>query len=103
MTTLPFAWVLFVALLGGDALGNNFAFGQFYVVLTCLLVLACYWMDRRPSWAGLCIAIGAVTKIFPVLFILYFAVTRRWRAAIWATTATAALTLTGIAVMGWTP
>ena len=96
-------WVTLIALLGGDALGNNFTFGQFYIVLTFMLVLAFYWMDRLPPLAGILVALGAVTKIFPVVFILYFAVTRRLRAATWAVGASVAFTIIGIVVIGWTP
>ena len=80
-------FVLLIALLGGDALGNNFTFGQFYIALTLLLVLAVIWLEKRPALAGWCISVAASVKLFPALFIVQFAVLRRWKAVFWAVAA----------------
>ncbi|MBI2151056.1 MAG: DUF2029 domain-containing protein, partial [Acidobacteria bacterium] len=92
-----------IALLAGDALGNNFTFGQFYIVLT-LLMLSTVWMPARfPSLAGMALAAGAVTKIFPVFLLVVFAIRREYRALIWSAAAFAGLTIVGIFTMGWAP
>ncbi len=95
--------VLLIALLGGDALGNNFVYGQFYIILTLLLVAAVLWADRRPTLAGWCVSLGAVVKIFPAVILVYFLQKRQWRAVIWGAVGIAALSFVGILAMGWEP
>jgi hypothetical protein len=95
--------VLLVALLGGDALGNNFAFGQFYIVLSLLLAAAVIWLERRPAVAGLFLAIASVAKVFPGLFLALFAWQRRLRVIAWSAIGVLLLTALGIGVMGWSP
>jgi hypothetical protein len=62
---------------------RNFLYGQYYIVLLLLLTAALwlYIRDRRLS-AGVLLGIGFGLKIFPVLFLLYFARKRDWRAAV---------------------
>jgi hypothetical protein len=95
-------FVALVALLGGDALGNNFAFGQFYAVLTLLLVCAIAWPGRRAASAS-CVAVATGVKVFPAFFIVQSAVQRRWKALVWAAVALVLLGVMGMAVMGWIP
>lgn len=92
-----------LALLGGDALGNNFLFGQFYIVLTLFLLTAAIFAERRPALAGACLALATIIKIFPAIFIVYFACKRQWKAVWWSIAAGIALTLIGIAALGWVP
>lgn len=40
--------------------------------------------EERPALAGLALAAAVSIKIVPVLFAVYFAVSRRWRVLIWA-------------------
>jgi hypothetical protein len=99
----PFSSVLLVALLAGDALGNNFLFGQFYIVLTLLIVAAFVYATRVPALAGWCLALAVVVKIFPILLLGYFVLARAWKAVAWTLIGIAVLSLAGVAVMGWTP
>jgi hypothetical protein len=92
-----------IAFLGGDALGNNFLFGQFYIVLTLLLVAAVLFADRKPLLSGFCLALASIVKIFPAIFVIYFACRRRWHVVAWAAASGVVLTLLGIAVLGWIP
>jgi heme exporter protein D len=92
-----------LALLGGDALGNNFTYGQFYIVLTLLMMCGILVAERHPAVAGIASAAGAMTKIFPGFLLLYFAMRRRYRALAWCGAAAAALALIGYIAMGWAP
>jgi len=92
-----------VAFLGGDALGNNFTYGQFYIVLTLLMLCGFLLSRRYPSIAGAATAVGAVTKIFPGFLIVYFAIRRQYRALIWSVIALAGLSVIGLIAMGWAP
>lgn len=92
-----------IALLGNDALGNNFTYGQFYIVLTLMMLTAVWIAGRFPAGAGVAAAVGSVTKIFPIFLLAYFAIQRKNRAFIWSIVAIAALSIGGLAVLGWTP
>ncbi len=61
---------------------RNLLYGQYYILLLLLLTAALwlYIRNKRLS-AGALLGIGFGLKIFPVLFILYFARKRDWRAA----------------------
>jgi hypothetical protein len=95
--------ILLVALLGGDALGNNFTFGQFYIVLTLLLVCVVIWVERRPALAGWCLSLATAVKLFPAIFVLYLGSLRRWNAIAWALIGSAAFGLLALAMLGWIP
>ena len=81
---------------------RNLQFGQYYIFLLALIVAAC-WCYVRKFYAisGALIAIAAVCKIFPILFVLLFLERRAWRAlASCAVTGAAAVGLS-ITVFGW--
>ena len=92
-----------LALLATNALGNNFLFGQFYLVLTVLLVLAVLYGATRPVAAGLCLALATSVKLFPAVFLIYFAIRHQWRAVLWTAIWGAVLTGISIAALGWEP
>jgi hypothetical protein len=64
-------------------LRDEFLFGQMHLVVLLLLTLAA-WLFFRDSQilSGISLAIAAALKIFPALFVIYFAWKRQWRAAI---------------------
>ncbi len=83
-------------------LHRNLLYGQFYILLLALLVAACLaFRSGRPALAGSLIAIAAMTKIFPAIFLLYFLRKKSWQALIAATLTLAACTTLSIAVFGW--
>jgi hypothetical protein len=92
-----------LALLGGDALGNNFAYGQFYIVLTLLMLCGVLFAKSHPSVAGVASAVGAATKIFPGFLLVYFAFRRNYRALMWTAAAFAGIAVLGLIAMGWEP
>jgi hypothetical protein len=92
-----------IALLAGDALGNNFTYGQFYIVLTLLMVSGVLFSQRSPQIAGIASAAGTLTKIFPGFLLVYFAIQRRYRALVWSGIALVTLAAIGFITLGWDP
>ena len=92
-----------VALLGLDALGNNLTFGQFYIVLTFLMLAALLLTERFPGIAGIASAAGTVTKVFPVFLLVHFLIRRKYNALVWSSAAIIFLIAVGAIVMGWAP
>jgi len=92
-----------VAFLGLDALGNNMTYGQFYIVLTLLMLTGVLIAERFPSIAGLVTATGTVTKIFPAFLLVYFMIRRKYRALIYSAAAITILIVIGVLVLGWAP
>ena len=79
------AWSVFpIAALGltCSPLRDQVWLGQWNTQLLLLLTLA-WAADRRGrgSWSGFWISTAAALKVFPIFFILYFLIRRRWTAA----------------------
>ncbi len=75
--------------------------GQWNAPLLLLLTLA--WAAERrgrDSWAGFWVGTAVTLKLFPVFFLFYFAVRRRWRAVIAACLWSVVWSLLTIAVLG---
>jgi hypothetical protein len=83
MTKLGWERVALLMFLAFIPLRNNFLFGQMHLVVLFLLTLAA-WLFFRDSrlLSGISLAMAAALKIFPALFLIYFAWKRQWRAAI---------------------
>ena len=92
-----------IALLAGDALGNNFTYGQFYIVLTLFMLSAVVLSERWPLIAGVAAAAGTLTKIFPGFLLAYFVIRRQYRAFVWSIATLALLAAFEYAAMGWAP
>lgn len=81
MTSLGTRRVALITFLAVDPLRLNFLYGQSYVLMLFLLALAAWlFFDKRQFACGLTLALGSVIKIYPVLFLFYFASKRQWRA-----------------------
>ena len=75
--------------------------GQWNAPLLLLLTLA--WVAERRGRslsAGFWVATAAALKLFPIFFLLYFALRRRWRALIDCTLWLVMLSLVSVAVLG---
>jgi hypothetical protein len=75
--------------------------GQWNAPILMLLILA--WVaDRRehPLWAGLCMGFASALKLFPLFILINFAIRRRWRALIAATSGFIVLNLATAAILG---
>lgn len=83
-------------------LRTNFLFGQEYVLLLFLLTLAAWLYLRNQALAsGVILAIASALKIYPGLFLIFFARKKQWRAALGLLAATVALWLLSIALFGF--
>ena len=98
---LGFLQTTFVALLAGDALGNNFVFGQVYLPLAVLLLLGFVWADSRPKASGFVLAFAVAIKVFPVVFLLYLVCQKRWKALACTGLCLAALVGVSVLALGW--
>lgn len=72
-------WV--VALCALIPLQTSFLYGQMHLLVLALLVAA--YVSYMRGWqicCGLCIAVAAALKVYPLLFCLYFLIKRCWKA-----------------------
>lgn len=82
MTKLRSERIALVVLLAWIPLRNNFLFGQMHIVVLFLLTLAAWLFFTRSHFlSGITLAIAATLKIYPALFLIYFAWKRQWRAS----------------------
>ena len=83
-------------------LQRNLLYGQFYLLLLAMLVIACWAYLRRLSGvAGTLIAIATMTKIFPAIFLLYFLRKRDFRALTAAAITLLLCIVLSIKAFGW--
>lgn len=81
MTKLGWERTALVMFLAWIPLRDNFLFGQMHILVLFLLTLAVWLFIRHSRFlAGMSLAIAATLKIYPVLFLIYFAWKRQWRA-----------------------
>lgn len=98
------AWLLPVAALF-EPLRTNLAYGQINVILMALVAFDCllpatWWRigDRPAGWPrGALVGLAAALKLTPIMFVLYFAARRQWRAA--ATSVVSFLAVTGLGAL----
>ena len=101
VTGQPLRRVALLAVLSFP-LHRNLLYGQFYILLLLLLTAACWAAQRgRGRLAGALIGLAAASKIFPLVFLLYFLRKRNWSALAAAVTTMAAAAAVSIAVFGW--
>jgi hypothetical protein len=79
----------------------NFLYGQYYLLVLCLLTFACWlYVHERRFLSGIAIAVAAALKIFPILYLLYFLRRRDWRAIAGCLSGLASLAVASLAVFG---
>lgn len=87
------AWVIAAFTLMYPPLADHFAYAQAQIVILLMLVLMMRCIEtRRYGVAGLILATAAALRAFPSLFVIYFAVLRRWRVLM--------CTLLGLVIIG---
>ncbi|HYF66218.1 MAG TPA: glycosyltransferase family 87 protein, partial [Herpetosiphonaceae bacterium] len=93
---------LLLLLLSLQPIHDSLRYGQVDGIIV-LGVAAAYWALRRGrwGWVGVALALPIAMKLYPAFLLLHAGVRRRWRALLAAAVATAALTLLGIALLGW--
>lgn len=96
--------VVAVLLLGARVVASDFAHGNVNVLVAGTVVAAASaWERRRDARAGAWIALGAVLKVTPLLFALYFAWKRSARALAGVVAGLVAFALlVPSAFLGWT-
>lgn len=101
ITGLPYRRIALVFALSFP-LHRNLLYGQFYIFLLLLIVVACWATLRgRNAVAGALLAIAAMCKVFPALLFVFFLRRRNWTALLFGVlTGVAALALS-VAAFGW--
>jgi hypothetical protein len=83
-------------------LHRNLLYGQFYILLLLLILGACWaWLRGHSAVAGGLVAVAVLCKIFPVLFFVFFAQRRDWRALFSGVLTGVAGVSASILVFGW--
>jgi hypothetical protein len=102
MSRLGARRVALIMLLAMVPLRTNFLFGQEYVFLLLLITLAAWlYLRDKPVASGLVLAVASALKIYPGLFLLFFARKRRWRAALSLVLGSIAFWVLSIALFGF--
>ncbi len=72
-------WCTLIILSSGIALINNFRFGQMYLLLTLLILLGYYLLQKEKIiGSGILLGIGAAFKYFPFAFLPLFIIRKQW-------------------------
>jgi len=101
MTGLTYRRIALVLALSFP-LHRNLLYGQFYLLLLVLIVVACWaYLHDLHVVAGALIAIAAACKIFPALLFIFFLQRRDWRALVSGIVTGLAAIAVSIAVFGW--
>lgn len=85
-----------------EPLENSLGLGQINLLilaLTCIFLTAL--RAGHPVPAGIAIGLAAALRVHPLLFLLYLAWRREWRACTWGVGTAAACTLVAILLVGW--
>ena len=91
-TQLKRRWLWIVCLLCVLPLRTSFLFGQMHILVLFLLAAGYFFRNtKRGILCGICLALAGALKIYPLLFVFYFAWKRQWREAMSLVFATAAL------------
>ena len=100
-TNKSWLWTCLIFLVNGIALSNNFRFGQFYLVLTFLMLLGYYFLLRGyPSCAGVMIGLGAAFKYLPIVLLLLLFVRKEWSGILTTLLTIAVLYAFGLMIFG---
>lgn len=82
--------IIFIFSLTGYSLINNFAFGQFYIVLLFLILLSLYLAEKGYLLlSGLLLGFATIVKILPVILIFWFIINRKWKSVFYSTVSAA--------------
>ncbi|MCW8818653.1 MAG: DUF2029 domain-containing protein [Ignavibacteriaceae bacterium] len=86
--------LLIILFLCFQPLYSNFAYGQVYILIFCLLVLAWFaYKSRRDELLGFLLALVFILKTAGIFLILLLLLQKKWRSLLWALT-TAILLIT---------
>ncbi|WP_373452486.1 glycosyltransferase family 87 protein [Burkholderia sp. AU31280] len=88
------------ALIAAPCVFVTATLGQNACLTASCAALAVHWADRRPLWAGLCIALLSVKPQMALLFPFVLVAVRAWRTIMWAALATGAFVASSVLVCG---
>jgi hypothetical protein len=89
-------------LLAGFAITNTLRDGQPYIMVSLACVAGyCAWLDGRRVLAGICFGLFLPIKLFPVVFLLYFAFRRETKLVAAGVLTAGAVSLLSILILGW--
>jgi hypothetical protein len=105
---LPVRWLVVGAIIFPPVIGE-LVLGNAHLLLLGLLAAA--WLGGASgsrSWrgeavAGVAVGAAALVKVFPGILVLWFLLTRRWRAAAWSIAGIVAITLATLPFTGLQP
>jgi hypothetical protein len=96
------AWIaLAAALISAAPMDRELRVLQTNGVLLLGFVLALHWMDRRPVWTGLALALASSIKYVPLLALPYLLLRQRWTVAGATVAWVAGLALLPAVSLGW--
>jgi hypothetical protein len=91
-----------LVLLSGVAILGGLRLGQPYILVSASCILGYYaYLTGRPWLSGACFGIFTPLKYFPVIFLVYFALQKRWQVVIGGTLTILAVVMVSIVVLGW--
>jgi hypothetical protein len=92
---------VFLLLISGFALINNFYLGQVYLLMTFLLALSIWLiMKEKEVWGGIAAGLFIPIKYFPLCLVLAFLLEKRWLAAVSAVLTSFAVVCLSLILMG---
>ena len=97
-------WILVVAVFCFPPVVGELVLGNVHILLFGLFAVA--WLGLRRGdrtgerWAGIAIGLAAVIKVFPALIVVWFLLTGRRRAAVWAGWAIIGVVLATLPIVG---
>jgi Glycosyltransferase family 87 len=99
-------WLLVAAAFAFPPVVAELVLGNVNILL--LGLLTCAWLavrrnGRRGAAAGLLVGVAALIKVFPGVLVLWFLLTRRYRAAAWSIVAIVALAAISLPFTGTQP
>ena len=101
LTHLPWRRVALLAALSVP-LQVNFLLGQYYVLLLFLLTLSCWLYIRHQRFlAGVLIGLASGLKIFPILYLVYFARKKDMKAFVGTVLGGMGTAVVSLLVFGW--
>jgi len=88
--------------LSFNQVSETIAYGQFNLILLLGLALTALWVkQRRDSWAGAVLAVGAGIKLIPALWAFFWPLERRWRGLIGVAIGLGGVALLTALTVGW--
>jgi len=101
--TLRQVWWWFPLVLGFAPTLEMLHAGQINMITQFGIFLLFIWEASRPTWGGIGLALGIVTKVSPSLFLPYLLTNRRWQTAAAAVGGLVLFSALAVLRYGWAP